>query len=191
MHPTPFPITRPHSPGPHTALRYLPTGEGPFRPSAEYNSGAARLPPANCLGPSPLFTQGRQSRRTSTTPYQHLVHRRSLRPPAEAAGQLACFQTGHTTPQVSAQNIVASHCPPLSVHDALYLRGRGGCGVGWRAGSISYASPSATVVGGPRRATGTEGGRSGRGPLCTLAAALLHDIRQAGAVECLEEVVNP
>ena len=27
--------------------------------------------------------------------------------------------------------------------------------------------------------------------MCTLAAALLHDTRQAGAVECLEEVVNP
>ena len=34
-------------------------------------------------------------------------------------------------------------------------------------------------------------GYRGRGPLCTLAAALFHDIRQAGAVECLEEVVNP
>ena len=30
-----------------------------------------------------------------------------------------------------------------------------------------------------------------REPLCTLAAALLHDVHQARAVECLEELVNP
>ena len=89
--------------------------------------------------------------------------------------------------QASSQNIVSSHCPP--VHDSWYLRARGGCGVGWRAGSTSLRHSG----GRPEARHWHEGtaGDRGRGPLCTLAAALLHDIRQAGAVECLEEVVNP
>ena len=89
--------------------------------------------------------------------------------------------------QASSQNIVSSHCPP--VHDSWYLRARGGCGVGWRAGSTSLRHSGGRLE--ARHWHGGTAGDRGRGPLCTLAAALLHDTRQAGAVECLEEVVNP
>jgi len=107
----PFRLVRVGRPVSRRELRARSSSESPFfaEPLALHRP-PARLP----------CTQGGQ--------YGFLGRRQrlSLRPsPAEAAGQLASFQSEQTTSQASSQNIVTSHCPPFSLHIAAYLRARG------------------------------------------------------------------
>ena len=133
---------------PHTALRHLPTGEGPgpFRPSAEYNSGAARPPPA--IAPSPLFLP-RLDRSSSTFGHDAIDCGVQRKQPGNLLLSSRGIPRRKRHHRTSSLRIAHRYrCTMLCI-----------CEHGQGAGSVGGQGPppSGTVVGGSRRATGTEG----------------------------------